>query len=435
MKVELLPPDSLTPYANNAKKHPTEQIDKIAGQIAKFGFDQPIVVDKQKVIIKGHGRREAALRLGLKEVPVVIAAHLSDHEAMAVRLADNRVAESDWDDKFLKFEFGTLDRNDFDLNLTGFDQDEWIDFLKDDEEVDGGSRDTAAGEASSNPITKKGDIIYLGKHRLLCGDATDQADVTKLIGDANIDLCFTSPPYDDQRDYGGDKNIDPIHLTSFIDRAKARVKHFCVNLGYSRKNNEVNQYWDHYIAAARSAGLKLLSWNVWNKGYCGSVGNQTAMFGISHEWIFVFGREPIQLEKTVPNKYAGEISDHNWTRRTDGKTEKQKTRVIADKSQLKTVIELGPEKGKDGKEHPARFPIALPSSYAEAFGAKSLYEPFCGSGSTLIACENLGISCYAMELDPSYCDLIVDRWERHSGLTANRGSNQIATSSQPATSV
>jgi ParB-like chromosome segregation protein Spo0J len=115
-----LDPNELTPYVNNIKKHPTEQIDKLAGMISKFGFDQPIVVDAQKVIIKGHGRREAALRLGLKKVPVIIADHLNEHEVMAARIADNKVAESEWDNDALKFELGTLQREEFDLELTGF---------------------------------------------------------------------------------------------------------------------------------------------------------------------------------------------------------------------------------------------------------------------------------------------------------------------------
>ncbi len=123
VQIEFVHPEHLTPYANNSKKHPTEQIDKIAQQIAKFGFDQPIVVDRKYVIIKGHGRREAALRLRLREVPVIVT-DLNDLEAAAARIADNKVAESAWDEDFLRFEFGSLEREGFNLGLTGFDQDE-----------------------------------------------------------------------------------------------------------------------------------------------------------------------------------------------------------------------------------------------------------------------------------------------------------------------
>lgn len=122
LKIEFINPQKLTPYVKNAKLHPTEQIDKIAGQIAAFGFDQPIVVDKDYVIIKGHGRREAALRLNLDRVPVVVAAHLDEHQAMAARIADNKVAESGWDKELLRFDIHTLDSINLDLQLTGFNQ-------------------------------------------------------------------------------------------------------------------------------------------------------------------------------------------------------------------------------------------------------------------------------------------------------------------------
>jgi hypothetical protein len=142
-----LPVDSLTPYVNNTKKHPTEQVDKIAQQIAKYGFDQPITVDKDKVIITGHGRREAAMRLGLKTVPVIIRDDLNDHDVMAKRIADNRVAQSDWDDEMLAFEVGTLFRNDYDLQYTGFEDDE-IQKLLDLQE---GSISTEGLGGSGNP--------------------------------------------------------------------------------------------------------------------------------------------------------------------------------------------------------------------------------------------------------------------------------------------
>lgn len=126
----MLPPEKLTPYANNAKTHSTEQVDKVAGQIAKFGFDQPVLVDKEYVIIKGHCRREAALRLQLKEVPVIVADHLSDYEAMAARIADNKVATlGEIDNEKLSFDLGTLERNGFNLEDTAYEITEIADIL------------------------------------------------------------------------------------------------------------------------------------------------------------------------------------------------------------------------------------------------------------------------------------------------------------------
>lgn len=152
MKVQQLDPKTLTPYANNAKIHTTEQIDKIAGQISAFGFDQPIVVDKEFVIIKGHGRREAALRLGLKQVPVVVAEHLDEYQTKAARIADNKVAEADYDEDKLKFDLGTLQHHDFNLKLTGFDLGE-IDKLLEDSDV------TSTDEDEDEEAEKKEDEL------------------------------------------------------------------------------------------------------------------------------------------------------------------------------------------------------------------------------------------------------------------------------------
>lgn len=149
-QVQWLNPEDLTPYVNNTKKHPTEQVDKIAQQIAKFGFDQPIVVNKDKVIIKGHGRREAALRLGLKKVPVIVHSEISEHDEMAIRIADNRVAQSDWDEEMLSFELGTLFRNDYDLVYTGFEDDEikkLLDAQEESTDFTGGSSGESEPEA------------------------------------------------------------------------------------------------------------------------------------------------------------------------------------------------------------------------------------------------------------------------------------------------
>ena len=133
-------PKDLTPYANNSKKHPTEQIDQIARQIHKYGFDVPISVDEKGVIIKGHGRRQAAIRLKMKTVPVIVRKDLDEYEKMAIRIADNKVAESEWDKEFLKFELGTLSRNEFDLDDTGFSLDA-IDKLLNEDEVEDERKD------------------------------------------------------------------------------------------------------------------------------------------------------------------------------------------------------------------------------------------------------------------------------------------------------
>jgi hypothetical protein len=158
IQVELRDPGSLIPYAKNAKVHSRDQIDKIAGQIAAFGFDQPIVVDKDGVVIKGHGRREAALKLGLKEVPVIVAAHLDEYQAMAARIADNKVADAPWDTDLLKFDLGTLSSHEFNMKLTGFELPDLGNFLSSNivsPEMFGGPKTTSESDPTSPPEEKK----------------------------------------------------------------------------------------------------------------------------------------------------------------------------------------------------------------------------------------------------------------------------------------
>ncbi len=343
----------------------------------------------------------------------------SESKEKAANIAANKGA-GEWDMAQLgdwMRELGDFD-SDLDLDLTMFDEKERAQFELTDSSSDVEEDDLPA--VPKVPKTKLGDVYQLGKHRLRCGDSTNPADVSALLKGETFALCFTSPPYADQRQYNGDKDLSTEHLATFI-RASASVGGtFAVNLGYSRKDMEVNPYWDDYISEARAAGLKLLSWNVWDKGEVSSIGNQTAMFAISHEWIFIFGKEVRKLNKTVPNKLAGQLSG-TGTRGADGKVKGHKASVINTHSHLKTILQCSPVKGSvNGIDHPAMFPVTLPLAYIEAMtdAGEVVYEPFGGSGSTLIACEKLGRVAAVMELDPGYCDVIVARWEQFTGKTA-----------------
>ena len=194
--VEWRDPQSLIPYINNSKTHPPEQIAKIAASIAEFGFDQPIVVDEHGMIIKGHGRREGSLRLGLKAVPVVVRTDLTPAQIKAARLADNKTAESPWDEELLGLELAALREQDYDLSITGFSDDELEALLRDPEETHGGLTDEdAVPEEQGTIITQPGDVWLLGEHRLLCGDATQMSDVEKVLAGGLADMTFCDPPY------------------------------------------------------------------------------------------------------------------------------------------------------------------------------------------------------------------------------------------------
>lgn len=270
-----------------------------------------------------------------------------------------------------------------------------------------------------------GQIWKLGDHRLMCGDSTSIDAVDKLMNSEKAELCFTSPPYSDQREYNGNKDLSTEYLATFIRSANNYVKYFVVNLGYSRKNGEVNTYWDDYIKEAKNCGLKLLSWNIWDKGECGSIGNQTAMFGIQHEWIFVFGHDAKELNKTVANKNVNKNVNknrHGTIRQKDGSLSKIKNpeTKVHEFSQLKTIVYQTPLKARNlGIDHPAMFPVEFPEQFLEAMTNNSdgVYDPFGGSGSTLIACEKTNRKCFMMELDPHYCSIIIERWKQFTGKT------------------
>ena len=179
-EIKWVDPQSITPYANNMKKHPIHQIDKIASQIATFGFDQPIVVDKHNVIIKGHGRREASLRLGLKAVPVIVQ-DLDENQARAARIADNKVAESEFDEEMLRFELGTLDRTDFDLSLTGFDIGELDKMMADPVETQDSVDEPIPDEEQANQFIVAVECKNEGEMQALYNEMLERKFSCKLI--------------------------------------------------------------------------------------------------------------------------------------------------------------------------------------------------------------------------------------------------------------
>jgi DNA modification methylase len=277
--------------------------------------------------------------------------------------------------------------------------------------------DNAVPEVNENPFTKLGDLIELGNHRLLCGDSTVKENVDRLMDGEKAEFCFTSPPYSDQRDYNGKLELDPKHLAKFLD---APCKLFAVNLGMCRKNGEVFPYWDNYIRYAKNKNMKFLSWNVWDRLEAGGIGNQTAMFEIDHEWIFIFG-ERKDLNRTVPHSEATKDKykyGASTRRLKSGELKDIELTKTHNKKQLATVSRICLLKARNvDNTHPAMFPVELPVEYIKACSNEKdlIYEPFAGSGSTLIACEKTNRKCFMMELDPHYCDVIIKRWCDYTG--------------------
>ena len=404
----------ITPYEKNAKKHDKTQINNVAESIRQYGFVQPIVIDKDGVIVIGHCRALAAKKLGLKEVPCVCVEDLTEEQVKALRIVDNKSNESPWDFDFLADELADLDLSDFDFDFGIEDEEEETDIVEDEApEVDD----------ENEPITKLGDIWQLGRHRLMCGSSTNEADVARLMNGNSAKILFTSPPYSDMREYNGGKDLSVNNIARFIPAYRAYTDYQCVNLGLQRKDHEIVQYWDEYISAAKGCGYKLMAWNVWDKMMCGSIGQQSAFFPIRHEWIFVFGTEFYEINQTWAKQEASVNKKQKLQkmRQRDGST---KYTTIGDTSnrykQMESVLPLSPETGAIRNLHPATFPVGLPSEYIKAMTKKGdgIIEPFCGSGTTLISCEQLDRVCYGMELDEKYCDVIIKRWETLTGEKA-----------------
>lgn len=393
LQVESWPIDRLLPYAANARTHPDEQIAQIAGSVAEFGFNVPCLVDDRGVLIAGHGRILAAKRLGLDQVPVIRLGHLTDAQARAFRLADNRIAlNAGWDEALLAAELERLREDGVGLDLLGFAEDE-LDRLLDSFDQGGTSEEEdEVPEAPTEPLTRPGDLWLLGQHRLLCGDATIATDVERLLDGARPHLMVTDPPYGVEYDpaWRNEAGVSSTARTGRVsndDRADWRD-------AWALFGGDVAYVWHagiHSSTVAESlaaCGLIIRSQIVWAKPR------------------FVLGRGDYHWQHE-PCFYAvrkGAIGHWQGAR---------------DQSTLWTIATgENDEATEHGTQKPVecmRRPILNNSARSEL-----VYEPFAGSGTTLIAAETADRICLAMEIDPRYCDVIVERWQRFSGGKAVR---------------
>jgi DNA modification methylase len=422
MKILQVPVVDLSHDPANARKHPERNLDTIVASLRRFGQQKPIVIDRNNIVRAGNGTLEAAKRLGWEKIDCV-RTELNGADATAYAIADNRTAElAEWDDEILAATLNGLALEEGLLEAAGYDEEELAAMLAEiDDAAVGEVTEDEVPEPPEEPITKPGDLWILGRHRVLCGDSTKAEDVARLMDGANIDILFTSPPYSDQRSYDGASDLSPEKLSAFITQSQPYADLVCVNLGMKRDRGVVVRYWDDYISAAESCGLGLLSWNVWDRsGFGYTIGQATAIFTIDHEFVFVFGRESRTLNKTVPNKTAGRKTE-GTRRQADGSTTPAES-TTSKLRQLGTVFRCDVVKSRDKEldKHPAMFPVAFPAAYIAACCSDggNVYEPFCGSGTTLIAAEQLGRTCYGMEISPAYCDVIVKRWETLTGQKA-----------------
>jgi len=388
LDVQDLSIDSVKPYPQNPRKNKAS-VTKVADSIKEYGFRQPIVVDEDMVILAGHTRHQAAKRLKLKQVPVHIAKGLTAAQAKAYRLMDNRSAEdSSWDIDLLSVEVSDLLNDEFDLALTGFTGDELNNLLSMGDEPEG--EDELPEDVE--PVCKSGDLWILGNHRLKCGDSTNATDVEHLLGEVRPHLMVTDPPYG--------VGYDP----------EWRKRDGLVKDGaFGKVTNDQNADWRE--AWALFPGEVAYVWaapgpaNITVYNSLQETGFDVRMQIMWAKSRLVIGRGHYHCQHEVCWYAVKQGGKGHWSG-----SRKESTVWNIDKP-MKSETGHSTQKPVECM----RRPILNNSSPGQA-----VYDPFLGSGTTLIAAETEGRHCYGLELEPAYCDIIVKRWENLTGKEATR---------------
>lgn len=379
-RIEQWPVERLRPYERNAKIHSPAQIGQIAESIKRFGFNNPILVDSADGIIAGHGRFAGAQKLGLRSVPVIVLDHLSDAERRAYIIADNRIAENAaWDNDLLTAELAALNDEEFDLGLLGFTDRELEQMLA----ADDGGRADECPDVPDTAVTRTGDLWLLGRHRVLCGDATNAEDVARLMGGAKADMVFTDPPYgiayqsnsrtmsprfDVLTNDCGILDIAPIVMATLNDNAAA----------YIWTHQKVYPVWREQFAAIYRSTI------IWHKPG-GGMGDLTGDYCPDYEMALFCVRGDVA--------FRGSRNMAVWKIAKDNVNEYR---------------------------HPTQKPVALGVQAVQDFSDREdiVLDLFGGSGSTLIACEKTSRQARLTEIDPKYCDVIVTRWQDYTSQAA-----------------
>jgi DNA modification methylase len=404
-KIEKWAIEKLIPYARNARTHSDEQVGQIAASIREWGWTTPVLVDEDGGIIAGHGRTMAAKRLGMREVPVMVARGWSDAKKRAYVLADNKLAlNAGWDDSMLALELKELGETGFDLDLTGFSLDE-INALTPLEVEPGLTDEDAVPEAPEEPTTRLGDVWILGQHRLMCGDSTSIDAVEKLVGDKDVDFVFTSPPYnagDSEKLSGNTHTTDNKYATyqdnkpqseylnflcSFTNAWKWKAKCLAVNIQQLAGNKIAFIEWLHHYKDS------LIDVAIWDKGHAAPQMAKNVMNSCFEYIVFLSQTE--NPTKAIPcSNFHGNVKN--------------------------VYSGSGNKKNEFSSVHAATFPVDFPEWAIQSFTKANAIvgDAFGGTGTTLIACEKTARQCRMMELDPKYCDVIIKRWEEYTGKNA-----------------
>ena len=415
-ELRMVPASDLHAHPGNWRTHPSAQSNALQAVLDSVGIVDAVIAremaDGSLELVDGHLRSNLA---GDDEIPVLVV-DLSDGEADTVLATlDPLSAMAGADTDRLAELLGGL------AEIPPIDYQQLYDF---DLTPAAGPEADEPVPAPAEPVTELGDIWVCGQHRLMCGDSTNTVDVARLLAGEHIDLCFTSPPYLHQRDYTTPiLDWDTLMQGVFANLVMCDDGQVLVNLGMAHRDGEWVPYWDSWVEWMRQEGWRRFSLIVWDKG-AGMPGDYGGRFCPTFEFVFHFNRKSRRLHKIQPNKSAGEIHTGSGTRRADGtlRTYDADGQQIAKTRVHDDIIRVGRAHGGDG--HPAPFPVGLPEPLIASFtdAGQLVYDPFAGSGTTIIAAERQDRRCYAMELDPGYVDAAVARWENLTGQEATDGN-------------
>lgn len=382
--MQLVPIEKLVPYVNNARTHSPEQVNKLRSSLREFGFINPVIIDRDYGVIAGHGRILAAKEEGITEVPCVFVDYLTEAQKKAYILADNRMAmDAGWDEELLRIEIESLQGVDFDVSLTGFDEKELSRLFDDGNDAEDDDFDVSA-ELEKPAITRSGDVWTLGRHRLVCGDSTKAETYDILMQGRRANLVVTDPPYNVnyegtagkiKNDNLADEKFYQFLLDAFTNMAAVMADDASIYVFHADTEGL------NFRKAFADAGFYLSGCCIWKKPS------------------LVLGRSPYQWQHEPCLFGWKKNGKHQW---------------YSDRKQT-TIWEF--EKSKKNADHPTMKPIPL-LAYPITNSSMSntlVLDPFGGSGSTLIACEQTDRSCATIELDEKYCDVIVRRYIEQVG--------------------
>lgn len=411
LHVEYISIEDLKHYERNTRTHSEEQIAQLCRSIEEYGFTNPVLIDENNELIAGHGRSTAAAKLGMKEVPAIRLTGLTDAKKRALRIADNQLAlNAGWDEEMLRIEIVELQDEDFDLDLLGFSDDALNALLEPDDVADDDEEPSAAdgdvGEPPAEPITEPGDVWTLGRHRLVCGDSTKPETFELLMQGEKADMTITSPPYGAgssaklRNHYvRGQENLKSFYDEHEDDKSEwaGLMRDFFAQCQTHSQCQFVNV---QMLADNKRDLLDWLNANadrfvdciIWDKGF-GAPQMHDNVLNNAFEFIFVFDNE--NGTRSIPfADFHGKYSN---------------------------VLRVSRGHNEYSDIHKAVYPVELPLAILDiTANAKSVLDPFGGTGTTMIACEQTNRRCFMVEKSANYCDVIINRWQSMTGGKAVR---------------